>query len=130
MTKVIRPTPQPAVDGADQTRDRHTTATAARQLSNFVARIRQRFLRREHIQITMSATFEIPIVSERESQEVHTGPRFTQRDHFGLLAIDRQPEAAFELIFHPADETLPLELVKKLIPRLETVMSIGTGNVD
>ena len=67
-----------------------------------------RLVRREHVQITAVAAFEIAVVPEREPQEGQRRARFRQLHHACLLAIDRQLEATFQRRFHPILQTSAL----------------------
>jgi len=51
---------------------------------------------------------EVAIIPKRKTQEVDARHRLVQVHYASLLAIDRQLEAAFELVLHPVDELFAL----------------------
>lgn len=108
MAKVNRPAMQPAIHLTDHLTDRYEAASAASQSPDFIPRMGLSLVRREYVQITVRASVEVTIVSERKTQEVDVRPRLIQVHHASFLAIDRQFEPAFELTLHPISETLSL----------------------
>src|SRR5579872_1471311 len=108
VREVEFPALQDLVDLSDQFRNRKERPGGADQPPQFVPQPLQSLVRRKHVQIAPSATISVPIVAERVAHEVHTRSRMMHLHHPRLLSVDRQPESAFDLLFHPRSQPIGL----------------------
>src|SRR6267154_5195301 len=71
--KVVRPASQMPIQLSNQNRNRLETLMTVGHLVQLLPLPLDRFLRRKHIQIFPSASFQIAIIPKRVSQKVQTG---------------------------------------------------------
>ena len=98
--EVVRPAFQMPVQVLHQSRDRLITLPMVSHLMQFVPFPLQRLLRRRHIQVLPSASFQIVVIAERVSQKVQTRPFLVQFHHSRFLPVDLQlqPVSSFASI--------------------------------
>jgi hypothetical protein len=86
--KVVRPAFPVPIQLSNQDRDRLEALMTVSHLVQLLSFSLDRFLRRKHIQIFPSASFQIAVVPKRVSQKVQTRPFFPQVHHPCLFPVD------------------------------------------
>src|SRR4030095_10854309 len=81
VREVEFPALQHLIDLGDQLRDREERPGGADQLPQFAPQTLQGLVRRSHVQVASITTIAVPIVAEREAQEVYTRSRLVQAHH-------------------------------------------------
>ncbi len=101
--KVVRPTFQVPIQLSNQDWNRLEAPVTIGHLVQLRPLPLDGFLRREHIQVFLAASFPIAVVSKRVSQKVQTGPFLSQIHHSRLFPVDLQLELSFQPRFDKLD---------------------------
>src|SRR5258708_235327 len=94
--KIVRPPLQVPIQLSNQGGDRLETLMTVRHLVQFLPLPLDRLLRRIHVQVFASASFQIAVVPKRVSQKVQTRSLFPQIHHSRLLPVDLQLELSLQ----------------------------------
>src|SRR5260370_30842981 len=95
--EVVLPALQVPIELLNQVRERLPALTTIRHLMQLLPFPLQRFCRRPHVQVLPAPTPQVPVVPERESQQVHLFSFFPQIADPRLLPIDFQTHPVFPL---------------------------------
>src|SRR5208282_1110374 len=123
--EVVCPTLQVSIQFRNQARQGLMTLRTVSLGPQLVPLPLQSFLRRHHIQVEISAPFQVAVVPERVSQKVQAGFLLFQVHHARLLTVDLRPHPGFQLLLD-----IPAQVGSQIARQHDKVSSAGESHPD
>jgi hypothetical protein len=120
IVEVIPPSGKMATDILHHQGQPHMTPTSRGQLAELIPFPGKRFLRREHVQVSLlPVPVQTTVKTKREPQKVQGLSNLLKPNDSGLLPIDLQIHPGFQLLLNPPNQ--PLTLISSQDNKIITV---------